>query len=181
MFHQRIRVVSGRRAVEDLDCLGERHEGKAINECCRQRIVQRALHQSARDRAAQAHLGQPLGRRVDWGQRHRKRRIRDCDARVDHLKTEVTAANFAAYPPAASRLHLLQLTRIERQPSQTEFAGVVTQGCDELATRSVGDIAAQHFALDLAWQTRPQTRDRLDTGFILVAQRQVHDQILRIH
>jgi len=48
---------------------------------------------------------------------------------------------------------------------------------DELALRAEGDVGARDARLDLHRRSRRRGADRREPGLVLVAQRQVHDEV----
>ncbi len=69
------------------------------------------------------------------------------------------------------------LARIEIEESQGEFAASVTDPHDKLPARPEDDLAVEHGALDLHRRAGGRLRDRDDARLVLVAQRQMQNEI----
>ena len=72
---------------------------------------------------------------------------------------------------------LLQLARVEVEETQLEHAGAVLDVAHELAPRAVLDGGVDHLAFHQHRHARRRRVDRVERGLVVVAQRQVQDEI----
>ncbi len=96
---------------------------------------------------------------------------------MDHLPAEEARAELAegAHPDAGrERLHL---ALPELEEAEDHLSGVVGYAADELPLRAVDDVGGADDALDLHGCTGRRARDGRDARLVLVAQRQVQDEI----
>src|SRR5690606_27919574 len=82
------------------------------------------------------------------------------------------------HPYALAPLDLPLLAGIEIEPAQGQASRAVLDHGHQLAARPELHLAVQDLALDLTRLARAQRADRLDAGFVLVAQRQMDDEVL---
>ena len=96
---------------------------------------------------------------------------------MHHLQPEETAAHFAedAHPRAFAQRRLL--VRVEAEEAQRDLAAVVAGAHDHLPARLELDFVAEHAQFELHRLAGEGTGNFGDARFILVAQRQVHQQI----
>ena len=176
---QRLRIGSRRWMVQALDRGLQRGQPELSKQACRQDLDDVDVAQRAVDALAQPGLGHALGRRIDRRQRRRQRNafVDGAHAWVNHFRPDQAAANGAERPHAPSDLELPQLRRIEMQEAQHQLAGAVAHRHPQLATAAVDDIGGDHFGLHLRLETRHQIGDRRHPRLVLVAQRQVQDEV----
>ncbi len=146
-----------------------------------QRVVEGDFLQRGQHELAQLRLRQACRGRVDRRQRLRQRLAGRDDpvARVHHLRAEETGTDFAEGAHQlrlfCRALKLAQLAAVEIQEAQHQALGVH----HELPLRPVLHFGLQHARFDLHRRARGRGIDRRQTGFILVAVRQVQHQVLR--
>ena len=123
------------------------------------------------------------GRRIDRRQPVGQRRAvaDDLELRMHDLEAEVAGAHVAEHAHALARLQRLLLARIEREEAQHELRARGASGsaisADELPPRPVLDLGAHDHALGLHGEARLQARERHEARVVLVAQRQVQDEV----
>src|SRR5690606_22282695 len=169
---------AGRRMVQDADGLRKRHEAVAAADVLAERVAQIGIAQRLIDGAPQGRLAQPVGGGINRGERIGQCAVRDGDARVDHFEARESAPELAPHPYALAPLDLALLAGIEIEPAQGEAARAVLDHGHQLAARPELHFAVQNLALDLSRLARTQRADGLDAGFVLVAQRQMDDEVL---
>ncbi len=176
---QRVRVGIGRRVMQAPDRRLQRGQAELAEQPRGQHLDDVDVAQRAVDALAQPALRHALGRRVDRRQRRRQRSVlhERAHARVDHLRAGQAAAHAAERAHAPSGLELLQLRRVEVQEAQHQFAAVVAHGDAQLATAAVDDVGREHLGLDLRLGAGHEVGDRRHVRFVLVAQRQVQDEV----
>jgi hypothetical protein len=96
---------------------------------------------------------------------------------VDHLRAQETVADLAEGAHAGARRKLLQLARVEVDEAQPHDAGAVLQVTHQLAPGPVLDRGVHHLAFHQDRAPRRRGIDRIQRGFVVVAQRQVQDEI----
>ena len=103
---------------------------------------------------------------------------------MDHLATKVPVAHFAEYAYPTARRQCLLLARIEVEEAQhelraaAEIVAAVLEYRDELAPRAILDLGPDDRTLGLLLGTGRKRRERHEPRVILVAQRQMEDQVL---
>jgi len=173
----------GRRVVQDADAGGQIGQRQAGAQSLGQGVVEapivRYALDGAVDQAAQGRLAEARGGRIDRGQAFGQRLV-DADnmkTRVDDLAAEEAAAHLAEHTQPRARLQHLLLRRIEIQKAQHEQPRGVAHFGDELAARAVGDLGRYHLDFELGGDAGQGIADRRQPRFVLVAQRQVEDQV----
>src|ERR1700688_397609 len=84
----------------------------------------------------------------------------------------------ATTPQTHADRHLLDLRAVEVEEAQRKFiAGVVVDLDEQLATRPVRDLVVEYNAFGLRVVAGNQMADGRDAGFVLVAHRQMQDEI----
>ncbi|MDR9327175.1 hypothetical protein FEP06_04422 [Burkholderia multivorans] len=184
--HQRGFVGVDARMMEDAHGVSERRYAERLQVVAldfgRQQLGQRRALERVLDRLAQIGLRHAGRARIDGRQHLRQRRIGFDDAhrRMHHLHPEEAAAHVAAHAQALADRHLLDLRAVEIQETQHELLAVVVADLhDELAARAIRDLVVDHDAFGLRDAARQQIADRRERRFVLVAHRQMQDEIDR--
>jgi hypothetical protein len=179
VLDQALRVGIRRRVVQDAHRLAEGGQAELAAHRLRQGVVEvRALQRPGRE-LAQRVLPQPRRGRVDRRQGLRQRRLaaQHLEARMDHLRAEEALPDLPhdAYARIGGQRPALALVKVEEAHRQAPAA--VVDFADELAPGAKPDLGLHHGALDLDGVARQRLVDRRDAGLVLVAQRQVQDQV----
>ncbi len=171
--------MSGGGLCSKRDAVGEAGQLHSLQQRVRQGVAQWQRLQRVADQLAQHCLRQPGGGRVDWREALLQRRIviHSAALRVHHLQPVVTHAHLAdgAYLFAHGQLFLLAGIKI--QEAQIQFAAVVPQTANQPTARAEGHFAVRDDALHLRIHAGLQRGDRRQMGLVLVAQRQVQQQV----
>jgi len=130
-------------------------------------------------------LAQQRLRHAGAGRVHRGQPLRQCHARpgrmharVDHFGTQQADPHAAVDTHPAAGRHLLLGRRVEVQEAQQQaVAGVVAQRGEQLTPAPVGHLAALDHALGLGLCAGRQPGHRRDARLVLVAQRQVQNEV----
>jgi hypothetical protein len=96
---------------------------------------------------------------------------------MHHLGAEETAAHLAKGPDARAFAQGRLLAGVEAEKAQRDLARAVPGPHDHLPARPELQLVAVHDHLDLHRLAAKGTLDRRDARFVLVAQRQMHQQI----
>ncbi len=108
----------------------------------------------------------------------------DLELRMDDLEAEVAIAHLAERAHAPARRERLLLVRIEVEEAEHELRSraamgiFVLQQANELTTRPILDVGVDDGSLRLLFCARVQFCERHEARVILVAQRQVQDEVL---
>lgn len=148
----------------------------------RQQLGQRRARQGISDSLAQIGLRDAGRARIDGREHLRQRRVLVDHAhrRMHDLEPEETAADVAANTQPLADRHLLDLRAVEVQEAQHQLAAVlVAQSHQQLAARAIGDLVVVDRALGLRELAGQQFAHRREGGLVLVAHRQVQNQVDR--
>ncbi len=148
----------------------------------RQQFGQWRARQRVVDGLAQIGLRDAGRARIDGREHLRQRRVLVDHAhrRMHDLESEETAADVAAHAQPLADRHLLDLRAVEVQEAQHQLAAVlVAQAHQQLAARAIGDLVVVDHALGLRELAGQQFAHRRKGGLVLVAHRQVQDQVDR--
>ena len=131
------------------------------------------------DQLAQQRLAESRGRRVDRRQRvgQRLAPAQHPVARMDHLVAEEARPHLAEQPHARAGGERFRLALVEVEEAREERAARVAHLDHELPARPEGDVARDHLALDERRRAVPGRVDRRKHCLVLVAQRQVEDEV----
>ena len=108
----------------------------------------------------------------------------DLELRMDDLEAEVALAHLAEHAHAPARRERLLLARIEVEEAQHELRARAAHGvfvleqADELTSRPVLDVGVDDGPFGLLLCAGAQLGERHEARVILVAQRQVQDEVL---
>ena len=129
----------------------------------------------------QAHLVQTLGSRVDGCQRGRDRarlvRIDDLHLGMDHFERVRSAPRFAVAAHAAAGFEALLLRGIEMEEAQMQRAAPIADPAEQGATPAEHHLGGIDGPFHERFALRAQGPDWDQPGAILVAQRQVEEQV----
>ncbi len=172
--------------VQGGEAIVQRGQAEALTQVFRQVVRQRlgGLFEQRHgliDQRPQTCLGKPLGGGVDRCQVVFHRRFTATDQtifRVVDLQTGRAGAGLAkgAHPHAGAKLLLLRRREVEE--AQAEDAAAVTQSYQQAAAATADHVGGGYLALDHRLVSPPQGGDGGDPGAVLVAQRQVKQQVL---
>ena len=147
----------------------------------RQRVGEIGARERLLDHPPQGILGEPGGRRIHRRERFRDRRLaaNDAIARVNHLRPEEALPHFAERAHVRAGRELLHLTRIELEEAQRKHAAPVFDVADELAPWPVFHFTFDDASFDEHILRRRRLVDAIDVRFVVVAQRQMKNEIER--
>ena len=173
--------------MQERDRVAEFPQMPALHKPLGQRLGSqlRVGREHARDELAQRVLRESGGGRIDGCQPVGQSRaeIDNGELRMDDLAAEVTLAHFAEHAYATPNRKRFLLVRVEMKKTQYELravaglVGAIFQQADELASRPVLDIDPDYGPFGLLLAARLECRERNEASVILVAQRQVQDEI----
>src|SRR5262245_48673444 len=96
---------------------------------------------------------------------------------MDHLVAEEPRPELAEKPHTHAGGERPRLARVEVEETREEHAARVSYLDHELPARPEGNIGRDHLALDERGCAMPGGVDRCEDSFVLVAQRQMEDQV----
>ena len=170
-----------RRRVEQVQRLGQRGQVEVAAQGLGQLVAHAVVAHRAGNELAQRRLGEAGGGRVNrreaLGQRLAGRHR--LEARVDHLGAEEAVAQLAKDAQPAAGGQLLLLLRVEMHETQHHLAAGVPRPGHQLAARRRRDLAGEHLDLALGRHAGAHVGQHGEAGLVLVAQRQVEDQVGR--
>jgi hypothetical protein len=172
-------VGVGRGMVQRMQGLGEAGQPQAVQPGGRQQFVERLALQRLCDQLAQGDLADAGGGGIDRGERIGQRLAgrHGAQARMHHLEPEEAAARLAEQAHAPARRERFLLRGVEVEPARHQGAAVVGDPRHQLAARTQHHLATEHLALDLGGKAGAQPGNRGQPGLVLVAQRQVEQDI----
>jgi hypothetical protein len=169
----------GRRRVQEANRRAELGQAQPLQQIGRQGIAeiearQRLGYQAPQRRLAEAGGGrinrrQPLGQAIAG--HHRMK------AWMDDFGPEKAVVDLAEHAQTGAGLQDFLLVGVEVKEAQRNGTTGITHPRNQLAARSVGELAVGDFDLELCGDARHSIGQRGDAGFVLVAQRQVEDKI----
>ncbi len=98
-------------------------------------------------------------------------------ARMDDFGAEIAFVHFAENAQARTGLQHLLLAGIEIEEAQQQRSAGIAHPRHQLAARPVGDFTVDHLDFELRGDAGPGVAQRRDARLVLVAQRQVQDEI----
>jgi len=159
---------------------------KALDERRREKLrdQRRVGSQRASDELAQRLLAETRRRRIDGREAIGQRRLSfdDLELRMDDLEAEVTVADVTEHANALSGGERFLLVRVEMEEAQHQLRAratlVVLEQANELPPRPILDLGIDDPSLGLLQRAARERRQWNQARVVLVAQRQVQDEIL---
>ena len=184
---QRLHVRLRRRAVHDPERLGQLGQRALRNQPPRQPVDEGTLVEEGQRLFGQPPehaLLHPVGRRVERRQRvvERPRRVvRTAHAvlGMHHLEHARPAPRFPEALQPGTALELTDLCLAEVKEAQRQRAGAVADAHEQRATATDDDVGDDDLARDDRLGTGLQRPDRRQPGAVLVAEREMEQDVLR--
>ena len=169
-----------RRMVQRAHAAGEFSELQRCAQRVRQRVAQISPRQRHGDQLPQRTLADAGSGRIDRCQRLGQRFAvaYHAKARMNQFGAEKAAAHFAEYAQARAGLQYFLLARIEIEKAQDQFTALVQNPTYQLPARAERNFAGHHRHLELRGNVWWCVTCCGDSGLILIAQRQMQDQIV---
>ena len=176
---QGVEIGPRRRRVQEAQAARYPRQLETLAQGFRQCFGQIANIQRLADQLLQRRIGQSCGRRVNRGHFCRQRLILRylAEARMHHLQPEKAAAHFAKNPNARTNRQRRLLARVEAKKTERDLATRVAGLDQHLPARPILDFVGVHHDFQLYGFAAESPGNWRDARFVLVAQRQMRQQI----